>query len=416
MGHVNPTVAHDASRHRLLRIGAPVTLDFLLTHLGYFGLLPLLPVILRDRLSAAGVAGVGAALFLLVISMRLSALLVSGWLEAQSPKRCMVAALALPAVAFAGLGLARELPAVLLLLVVAGLGISVNGLFARAIVANEVAERSQRLGVFSAINVAVNVAASAGPLLGALLYRADQPERLLTPVAACYLAAALAVAAVLPGTPRGEPTGFSLAARLRLLVALLLSATVWRLAAICGLGWFLYAQLFSALPLYLIDVVHQRELAATYFTANAVLMIALQAPMGRIAARLLGERRPPSALMAVGCGLIAAAFAVLGLFGWVVVLGYAAIALFSLGEVLFTPLVDAAFAEIEGLSTLERYNARQVVAAAGESLGSFAGASGYLVLRGLGGPSLYWLVLAAGAGMALALLTLLSPGAESRSL
>lgn len=340
--------------------------------------------------------------------MRLSSLFVSGRLESLSPKRCMVAALFLPAASFAALAFARGLPAVFVLLVVAGLGISVNGLVARALVANEVPERDQRLTVFSAVNVAVNVAASSGPLLGALLYRPDAPERLLVPVGACYLAASLLVAAVLPRTP-GRPGGASsLRDRGRALVGPLRAPGVWRMAAFCGLGWFLYAQLFSALPLFLIDVVHQRELAATYFTANAVLVIALQAPIGRVATRLLGAGRTPAGVMAMGCVLLVGAFAGLGVFGWAIALGYVAIALFSLGEMLFTPLVDIAFAEIPGLSMLDRYNGRQVVAAAGESLGSFAGAAGYLVARGVGGPSLYWLLLAAGASLALLLLRLLT--------
>lgn len=412
-----PSPASKLPRARLLRVGGPLTLDFLLTHLGYFGLLPLLPVVLRDRLSASGAAAVGAALFLLVLSMRLSSLFVSGWLETQPARRCMVGALVLPAAAFAALGLARDLPAVLVLLVVAGLGISVNGVVARATVANAVPERGQRLEVFSAINVAVNVAASVGPLAGALAYRSDAPERLLLPIAGCYVGAALIVAVTLPRTPAERAVGpSSPLARARALAGLARVPGVWRIAAVCALGWFLYAQLFSAFPLFLADVVHQRELAATYFTANAVLVIALQVPLGRLATKLLGRGRTLAGVMATGCALIAGAFAGLGAFPWTVVLGYLAIAVFSMGEMLFTPLVDTAFAEVPSPSTMDRYNARQVVAAVGESAGSLVGASGYLVLRGPGGPSLYWLLLSAASALALGLVTLLARRAGHRTI
>ncbi len=76
---------------------------------------------------------------------------------------------------------------------------------------------------------------------------------------------------------------------------------------------------------------------------------------------------------------------------------FAGIVVFSLGEALYVPLVDTAFADLAADSAYESFNARQVVTAAGESLGSFAGSAGYLVLGAQFGHGAWFLIVGATA-------------------
>lgn len=87
---------------------------------------------------------------------------------------------------------------------------------------------------------------------------------------------------------------------------------------------------------------------------------------------------------------------------------YAAVAVFSVAEMLFTPMVDTSFAELPGTSVTERFNVRQVVTSLGEAGGVFVGATGFQLAVDHSAGSLYWLVLT--VLLALTLVTILGLG------
>lgn len=99
--------------------------------------------------------------------------------------------------------------------------------------------------------------------------------------------------------------------------------------------------------------------------------------------------------MGVGVAVFAASFAALGGAGQTLVGTLVAIAIFSLAETVFTPMVHTAFASLrEGRSLVEVNNLRQVAATAGESTGSFAGGALFVLAAGNDAIGVYWGALA----------------------
>ncbi|MFJ1751931.1 MFS transporter [Kitasatospora sp. NPDC088134] len=366
-----------------------LTTAYLLTHLGYFSLLPVLPLLLER---GAGAAGAGAALLCFTIASRAASVLVSGRLERFPARGAMVGGLLLAAGAFAALALRPPFPVLLGLLLAAGCGISVNGLTVRAYVAQAVPGSEARHRLFGAVNLAVNVGASLGPVAGTFLVWAGSDERLWLAVSGCYLLAAATTRLLMPAVPAAPGGASTLRRRLSVVRGMLRSPYARRLAAVNVLGWFVYAQLFSALPLFLADTVEHRAVAA-YFTANALAVILLQAPVSALVARRLAAGTSPLVLLRHGCLLLALAFPLMAVAAGVPWLIFAGIAVFSLGETVYVPLVDTAFADLAAESAYESFNARQVVTAAGESLGSFAGAAGYLALGAYFGRGTWFLTV-----------------------
>lgn len=269
-------------RRRLTRVLAA---DYLFTHLGFYALLPILPVFLRHFPGADPVA-VGGAMFALTFTMRSASLVISNVLERLDARRCMSVALLLPGLSIPALAWAPSLTVAAALLVVAGLGISVNGLLSRVSVATQLERREDRLVVFSWINIAVNVSASCGPIVGSWIYATGSDSRLLSAVGGCYVLTATLMWWLMP--PSTPPSGtYTLRQRVTGIIGLLRRRDVRPLLLTTAIGWFCYAQLFSALPLLLAEAVPDVRWAATYFTLNAVLVIVLQAAVTRISSRWL---------------------------------------------------------------------------------------------------------------------------------
>jgi len=143
-----------------------------------------------------------------------------------------------------------------------------------------------------------------------------------------------------------------------------------------------------------------RGLIASFFTLNAVLIIVLQYPL---AAGL--SRRPSGTssegymqLLALGFVLFGGSFLVLGAAGAALAGVYAAVVLFTLAEMLSTPLLDTAFAHLghSGRHVLS-FNARKLAQVVGEGAGGFCGIALQNLFVHHGGESSYWWVLGAGS-------------------
>jgi DHA1 family multidrug resistance protein-like MFS transporter len=378
-----------------------VALDYLLISLAHFALLPILPVLLTVEYGATA-GELGVLLFVFTLTTRGGSILLAPLIDRVPARSAAVSGLIFTGLAFWLLGLSNSVLAAAPCLAIAGVGISVHGVVSRAIVARQVTESGAALRAFSLINVAVNIAAAVGPLLSALL-SAGQLQTMLWAVGASYLVAALLVARVLratAATSHAGPMGRSYLALFRL--------ADFRTLSLANLaGWFLYGQLFSAIPLYLLSALSSRTAGALAFTLNGVMIAACQLPVSAAISRVL-RRRPSAAtfglsVMAVGIGLFGTAFLLLAGAGGNLLLIYAAIGLFSVGEMLFVPTSDAAFSAVasnHGHDPVRVFNARKLTTSGGEALGALAGGSLSLLLSARLGPSAYWLGLGACALLA----------------
>lgn len=375
----------------------PVILDYLLSHLGFFAVLPVLPLLLGRLQGDADPFFLGVALFTFTFAVRGGSLFCSRLLHRTPVRRAIAGGLF---VAGAGLVILTVVPGrsgILGCLVLSGVGISTNGLMVRAYVAMAVDNTATRNTVFSAIQVAGNVSAAVGPVVANFLVSGERDGLLLLLIAAMYGLAAVVVLATIPAglNPRDRAVREPL--RLGLLRAMVYDPRVRRVSVVAAAGSFLYGQFFSAMALTVAAVSSSPPVRASFFTANAVLVVALQIPVSAWTARGLRSGAPPMRYLLVGVATFAGSFVVL-FFGGSAVVGVAVgVAIFSLAETFFTPMVNTAYAGISGdRPVVEAFNMRQVAVTLGESLGAFAGGALFLAAAHRGMEPFYWIALASG--------------------
>lgn len=121
-----------------------------------------------------------------------------------------------------------------------------------------------------------------------------------------------------------------------------------RLIAIVGAGiviFFVFSQLESMIPLYMKGLYgrHAQSYYAVLFITNAVLALAFQVPIDRAAAKL-----SRNALIALGCAAFALSFVCFWASSASIVLLFAGIAVWTVGEGILLPMPDMAVHEMAG--------------------------------------------------------------------
>jgi DHA1 family multidrug resistance protein-like MFS transporter len=272
---------------------------------------------------------------------------------------------------------------------------------ARVYIAVALTEPSARNSAFAAIHVILNVSGALGPIIANLLVGYGWSKALLVGIALGYLVSAVVVALTVPADLH-PGSGDERRVTAGVFRTMLRDPAVRRLSVITAAGGFLYAQFFSALSLHITQVSDSPAVRASFFTANAVLVVVLQIPASAYTNRGLQNGIPPIRYLITGIGLFALAFGLLAVAADFVLVGtYLAVALFSLAETFFTPLVNTAYADVSaGLPTVEAFTMRQIAATAGESLGAFADATFFLEATERHVQPVYWLFVALiGAGV-----------------
>lgn len=385
------------------RVSGSVFVNYLLSNLGYYTLLPILPLFLTHS-RHAGPWLTGAALFTLGMSVRAACLPMSGLLHRLSVRVCACGGLMTAAAGFGLLAVSANGVVTVGCLALAGLGISVNTMVARAYVTLALATAGARSTAFAAIQIAVNLAAAIGPIAANVLFSSGQVTLCLGLVAAAYALAAVAVAVIVPAGPRPADHDPD-APRLRnALLAIIGEPAVRRTAGIAVTGWFLYGQLFSALTLHISEITGSALLRSSFFTADALLIVLAQIPVTGYAARRLESGGSASWFLLRGLACFGLAFILLAVAGHGIAGTFAGVAVFAFAETLFTPFVSSAFAEFSATRPIvEASLVQQVVMAVGEPAGAFTGGSLLWFAAAHHVEPAYWYCLASvAAGAALA--------------
>ncbi|MBE1574387.1 MFS transporter [Amycolatopsis roodepoortensis] len=375
------------------RVRVVLAVDQLLVALGLFSLFPVLGVMLASRGSASNAALVGVGLFCYTASAGLSALLLNRWLPRLSYRHGMAGSALLSAVAFGLLPYVRAGWVLCGLLVLAGLGVSVHFVLSRVFVAELVRDDIGRNRIYSLLQIAVNAAAAVGPLVASVTFAVD-PRLLLAFVSLCYVGGAASLCFAMPSREYPPSTSGRWPVSRAVLGRALRSAEIVRVLVVCVVGAFVYAQFFSAFALFVADSVSSVALRAGLLAAPAILIVLLQAAVTKVVTRLLEAGVKPFTVLGAGTMVFGVAMLFLGAGLPLVAGAVLAAAMFSLAEMLFTPMVSTAFAGLPIESSLESFNLRQVCWTVGEALGSLAGGGLYLWLRLRGEAWLYWHLLA----------------------
>ncbi|MFH8789296.1 MFS transporter [Streptomyces roseoverticillatus] len=341
---------------------------------GFFAVLPYLGLWLVDSRGLTG-ADAGLVVGAAILANRAGGVLLVPLIHRLGLKASVGAGYLGAALAFAVLGAGLHLPAYgwLVVAALAGLSLAMATTAMKAQVA--AFPPDQRLRGFSYLNMAVNAGSAVGPVIGGALL--EWHAGWLPLAAAALDLVALAAVPALPGTWRGSDSpqrtaegdddgrkGRWLPQRPFVAFSLL----------VCG-TWVAYAQVFDVLPAYLGDTISTRDLGLV-FTLNAVLVVALQVPVSALSRRVLSRPRAGFGLLCTAANVILAAAVVLFAFGRTGGLGLllAAMVLFTLSELVWSPLYDAQVGERRGtLSTTAAYALAGVAWGAAESAGAWLG-------------------------------------------
>jgi hypothetical protein len=297
--------------------------------------------------------------------------------------------------------------------VLAGTGMSLHGLLARALIAEVVEDQIGRHRVFSIIQIAVNVSAAVGPMVATAVYATSGARTLLNLVALCYLIAALLVIAAVPNVRPRTRTAMRWPVSRDTIRRVRADRRAARTVLVSAAGGFLYAQFFSAIALLIVASVTAGPKRGSLFLVNAVAVVALQAPVSALVGRALRRGTAPLRVMLLGVVIFSIALLSLGAMLWSGTPPYAAlfiaIVIFSSAETAYTPMVNTAYAGLPADSPIEAFNLRQVFVTAGESVGALSGATIFLAVAGTGHGEPYWLALAA-FGLLVAAAAAVEPG------
>ncbi|MER7519467.1 MFS transporter [Streptomyces sp. NPDC126499] len=390
------TTETSAARRTKNQVAVPVVLDYLLSHLGFYCLLPVLPVLLGRMHQGVGPLLIGTSLFTFTFTYKGASLFCAGLLQRLPIRLAIPGGLTLAGLGFALLPLSPHPLVTLLFLVVAGVGISVNGITARMYVAMALESAGERNSVFAGIQVAINVSAAVGPIVANFLVDGPHEKRLLLLVAAIYWVSAAVMSLCVPSGLRPGDGDARKPLRLGLIKAMVTDRRVRTVSLVTLAGSFLYGQFFSAFAIHVTHIADSATARASFFTLNAVLIVVLQMAVSAFTNRGLERGASPMRFLVLGIAVFAAAFVPLGASTTALTTAYLAVVLFSVAEMLFTPMVSTAFAEFGSERPMvEVFNFRQVASTAGESLGGFAGGAlfTYAAQHGAGGA--YWWGVAA---------------------
>jgi MFS transporter, DHA1 family, multidrug resistance protein len=368
-----------------------IVTHYLLSYLGYYGLLSTLAV----ALSAAGFSAgqIAALVMVFALTNKVANIPLNPLLNRIPTTLSVLIGCVMAGAGFVAMRFATGMLTTVLSLGFAGVGISINALGVKTLGAAISDRLENRSRLFALISVSINIdAAIAAPVALFFVERKHHGDVLLV-VAALYV-----LAGVVTFTKRAKfPAGQQ--------VVLTWSLDVYRSALrepdllsfffINTFFWIMYGQLFNVLALYVSGTLHKPGVLGWLYTLNALMVVAFQLVVTRLTGRLARGRH----LSTVVASYTLFAVCLTALYAMPSVVGAVVfVILFTVSEMMFMPSGDTV---IVGLIPAQNravgYSIFAVSTAVGEALGGGLGVAAYQWLDDSGHGRLFWL---AAAGLA----------------
>jgi MFS family permease len=247
-----------------------------------------------------------------------------------------------------------------------------------AALVGELAPPAQRVPLFAFYRLAINVGAAVGALLAGFLLTRSVAALLLVDAAtsACFAVAALRLP---PDRPTREPDG-ELVPYSRVRGTVLRDRRYLVLCTGLGLVAVVYMQQAGALPLSMKAHRYSFELFGALLSANAVAVILLEIPLAAVI-----RHWPVWVPLAAGAALICGGYALYGVDLSLAVL-VTGVAVWTLGEMLLSPVAPAAATKLSSPGSHGAYQATLAVAqTVGQTIGPALGVFAYSIA-----PELPW--------------------------
>lgn len=182
---------------------------------------------------------------------------------------------------------------------------------------------------FALRNVAVNIGASLGPILGGLLYKTSFNLVFLT---AAFTHLTLLVLVVLFVKKFQKAKSNNMLIEFKNIIK---DKNIIYLTIISSIFWFVYSQLNLSIPLYSKSYLHMEALTSTLFTLNGLIVIIFQFNL----ISFFGSKFTDVNILVYGMLFLAASFASIFVIPNMAGL-YIFIILFTIGEILVGPSID----------------------------------------------------------------------------
>ncbi|MEV7456631.1 MFS transporter [Pseudarthrobacter oxydans] len=364
--------------------------------LAYFGLMAVLVLALGEQGLPPGLIAV--CMTVLTVSSKVAKIPLAVVLDRVPANWSILSGCILAGASIAALPHVSGAGLIIALITCAGLGISVNGLASKQVAADASDGIKSRGTMFSILNVITNLASAIAAPIALLLLHAGDRVLVFILLGALYAASGLLGGFLLRVSSKQVTRPGSWWSAYRDIIA---TPGITTLLMVNAFGWFFYAQLFGALPIF---IGHHIDAAAlgVLIAVNAVTIVVLQVPVSHALRRIFGER--PLRWMAAALALFAMAFCVAALVPTFPGL-IAMVFVFSLAEASFVPSVDVGLVDrISPTLRASGYAVMSVATAIGESIGSSAG---ILTVSAIGTDGTgwgFWALLAC-AAVAAALIT-----------
>ncbi|MBB6175469.1 MFS family permease [Anoxybacillus tengchongensis] len=231
-------------------------------------------------------------------------------------------------------------------------------------------KEDERLQAFALLNVAVNVGASVGPLLGGWLLDWNSFGIIIAAIV-CYVLAGC-VSLLLPRIIiEDAEKGIHIVQFVKSSKSNPHFFVFVRFIAFSGLFWFLYTQLFTTFPV-VVSQYFSGKTIGLFFTVNAMTIIALQGFYPKIQPKWKLEYWYALALV---LNTISYFLLWISHHFWIIFVG---VILFSIAEIIWVPTVDHQIVEKKGmLSSSWAFGISGVLWGMWESIGGFVGLNLY---------------------------------------
>lgn len=339
-------------------------LGVLLSHLGTYMVLPLIPIYLKVQ-KGISVGEIGLILAVSPFTFQLGSI-VGGYLADRIGRRSIIALGAwINALSLIGFGIFNELSLLIGMALLSGLGVGLNAPATKAAIAVLASQNGNKTTAFSLRGIAANIGTSIAGLL--TFFILGGASSLIFYVAAGLFMVLGAISWLL--LPRGcgdEPCQT---------VPLMSYREIFRNKAFLAFSvvsifiWALYTQLSLSVPLRAEDILPDPSIVSLIWTINSVIVIFLQTPVSRWVIEKINPMYALSmGVLFIGGGLTSIYWSTN--FYWLVISGV----IFIIGEMLIVPTMDSAVSQLGTARMIGViFGLANFISGLGEGIGKYTG-------------------------------------------
>lgn len=352
--------------HRLKNESALSFFIRVFNSIGFFSIIPLLSLYLID-VKSIEISEASLIVAAFTFTSKGGSAFVGGIINKIGLKHSLLIGLFGSAITLIIITISSNTILLVLLVIILGIFISLYNVSLKTHIS--MLEESKRLNAYALLNIAVNVGASLGPLLGGLILDWS-PSNLLLFSMLNYVIAGF-IALILPKLQLKQEENLSILEFIKYRKENTDFKTFLRFTVFASIFWFLYTQIFTTLPVVFSEQFNGKTIGLL-FTINAITVILTQGVFPKLQSYIRKEL-----WYSIAFFLISVSFVVLW-FNPTITFALIAIVLFSISEIIWVPTIDSELVANRGkLSAAWAFGISGVVWGIGESLGSFVGLNIY---------------------------------------